>query len=203
MQSLKFYLRRVFLAVSLLGISTSLKASIPDDVPICQVCLSSQSHALLRHLNRLEGFYQLYRWGEFKMRDLYYHELWQARHRQLDPLSKEERKKGQEDEELLKPEQLEDYLFLMDYKINYEIIFRITHPAKLKNKDTVLQDICERIAPESALAQLFYGITRKKLGDDTEASNRAVIAKRLVDQSAYWQKRFDVLDLYALLEQIK
>lgn len=105
-------------------------------------------------------------------------------------------------EELLKPEQLKDFLFLMDYKINYEVIFAITHSAKFKNKDTVLRDICERIAPESPLAQLFYGITRKKLGDDAEASQRAAIVKKLLNESAYWQKRFDALNLYSFVEQI-
>ena len=108
---------------------------------------------------------------------------------------------GQPDE-LIRPEQLEDYLVLMDYKINYEIIFGITHPVKLTNKDTVLKDICERIAPDGPMGQLFYGITRKKLGDDAEAQKRAKIARELLSQSAYWQKRFEALDLYSLLDTI-
>lgn len=105
-------------------------------------------------------------------------------------------------EELLNPEQLKDFLFLMDYKMNYEIILAITSPEKLKNKDTVLGDICERIAPESPMAQLFYGITRQKMGDGAEARRRAQITKELVAQSAYWQKRFDVLNLYPLIVSI-
>jgi len=103
---------------------------------------------------------------------------------------------------LLKPEQLKDFLFLMDYKMNYEVVFAITRPEKLKNKDTVYSDICERIAPESPLAQLFYGITRKKLGDNAEASKRALLVRKLVRESAYWKKRFNALNLYSLIEQI-
>lgn len=102
----------------------------------------------------------------------------------------------------LKPEELRDILFLMDYKMNYEIIFAITHPAKLRNKDIVLHDICERVAPESPLAQLFYAITRYKLGDKAEALRRAALVRQLVAQSAYWQKRFDVLNLFPLLGPI-
>ncbi len=105
-------------------------------------------------------------------------------------------------EEPLKHEQLGDLLFLMDYKINYEAIFAITRLEKLRNKDMFLRDICERIAPESPMAQLFYGITRKRLGDDTEASRRATVVRKLLNESAYWQKRFEALDLYPFIERI-
>lgn len=97
---------------------------------------------------------------------------------------------------------LDDYLFLMQYKLNYEVVFRITNEIKLRNKDMFLRDVCERIAPYSVLDQLFYGITRKKLGDNQEAAKRADIVSKLLVESAYWRKRFEILDLYSLLDSI-
>lgn len=105
-------------------------------------------------------------------------------------------------EDPLKPEDLADYLILMDYKINYEIIFGITNPVKLRNKDMVLRDICERIWPSGPFGQLFYGITRQKLGDQEEASLRAIKTREILEKSAYWQKRFEALDLYTLIDSI-
>ena len=105
-------------------------------------------------------------------------------------------------DDLIKEEHLDDYLFLMSYKLNYEIVFKITNEYKLKNKDMFFADICERMAPESALDQLFYGITRHKFRDKVEAAKRAVKVRELLAQSAYWQKRFEVLDLYPLVDSI-
>ncbi len=105
-------------------------------------------------------------------------------------------------EDLINPDLLDDYQFLMHYKLNYEVVFRITNELKLRNKDMFFEDVCKRVAPDSVLDQLFYGITRKKLGDDAEAMERAVIVRGLLNESAYWQKRFDALDLYPFIEQL-
>ena len=105
-------------------------------------------------------------------------------------------------EDLIKEEYLDDYLFLMSYKLNYEIVFKVTDEYKLKNKDMFFADICERVAPESVLDQLFFGITRKKLGDTAKAAKQAVKVRELLTQSAYWQKRFEALDLYTLIDSI-
>lgn len=105
-------------------------------------------------------------------------------------------------EDPINPEHLDDYVFLMRYKLNYEVIFRITNEIKLRNKDIFLEDVCKRVAPQSVLAQLFYGITRQKLGDDQEANQRAKIVRELLTKSAFWRKRFEVLDLYSLLDYI-
>ncbi|MDP3792405.1 MAG: radical SAM protein [bacterium] len=105
-------------------------------------------------------------------------------------------------EDLIKPEHLDDYQLLMQYKLNYEVVFRITNEFKLRNKDMFFADVCERVAPYSVLDQLFYGITRKKLGDDAEASRRAKRVRELLEESAFWQKRFEALDLYPFIEQI-
>lgn len=105
-------------------------------------------------------------------------------------------------EDLVRTEYLDDYLFLMKYRLNYEAVFRITNEFKLRNKDMFFEDVCKRIEPENVLAQLFYGITRKNLGDSAEASRRAAKTRELLTQSAYWRKRFKTLDLYPLIDSI-
>ncbi len=103
------------------------------------------------------------------------------------------------------PEQkdLGDYWFLTDYKLNYEIILGLRNPAKLKKKALILNDICRRIAPENPLAHLFLGIISQKSGQNAEAQNYADTVERLVNESRYWQKRFDALELYDLLSSLR
>ena len=99
-------------------------------------------------------------------------------------------------------QQLMDYWFLMDYKVNYEKILGINDSVKLKKLYLRMNDICERIAPHSANAQLFQGVIERKLGNVQEAKRRALLAKNIVDGSAYWQKRFDALELYSLMDEL-
>lgn len=107
-------------------------------------------------------------------------------------------------------QELMDYWFLMDYKVNYEKILGISEPIKLRKLYLRMHDISERIAPHSAIAQLFQGVIERKLGNEREAKRRAIMAKRIVhgsgekddNGSAYWQKRFDALELHSLLGEL-
>lgn len=105
-------------------------------------------------------------------------------------------------EEVPNEDQLKDYWFLIDYKLNYEKILGINDPIKLRKLSLQLADICDRIAPDSAIAQLFDGIIRQKLGNTALTQQRSIKTKELVAESAYWQKRFDALDLHNLLETL-
>lgn len=113
-------------------------------------------------------------------------------------------------EEVPTQQQLMDYWFLMDYKVNYEKILGINEPIKLRKLYLRMHDICERIAPHSAIVQLFQGVIERKMGNDEEARRRAVMARRIVygsgekddNGSAYWQKRFDALELHSLLGEL-
>ena len=105
-------------------------------------------------------------------------------------------------EEIPSEDKLKDYWFLMDYKINYEKILGINDPIKLRKLSLQLEDICNRIAPDSAIARLFYGINMHKLNDISLAKQSIAEAARLVDESAYWQRRFETLDLFNLLNSI-
>jgi len=102
-------------------------------------------------------------------------------------------------DEIPTQQQLMDYWFLMDYKVNYEKILGIDDMIKLRKLYLRVYDICERIAPSSANAQLFQGVIERKLGNFREAKRRALLTTNIVNRSDYWQKRFEALDLYSLL----
>lgn len=103
------------------------------------------------------------------------------------------------------PEQkdLGDLWFLMDYKINYEKILGISDPIKLDKIGKMLKDICGRVAPENPLGHTFYGLCLKKLGDKETPVKLAKSAEDILTESAYWRKRFEVLGVYDILNQIK
>ena len=105
-------------------------------------------------------------------------------------------------DEVPNKEQLGDYWFLMDYKVNYERILGVTDQTKLLKISSTLIDVCDRIAPESPIAHLFQGVIEKKINHPKEAERRTLIAKRLVDESAYWQKRFEALELFDLMNSL-
>ncbi len=107
-------------------------------------------------------------------------------------------------------EQLKDLWFLIDYKLNYEKILKVDDPIKLGKLSLQLEDICNRIAPDSAIAQLFYGITEQKLGN-TELARKQIKNTKLIVEgdgtkenigSAYWQKRFETLELFDLMNSL-
>lgn len=92
-------------------------------------------------------------------------------------------------------EELDDLWFVVDYRINYELIFRMTDPVKLEKKRLVLRDIADRITQNNPLANYFLSEVEMRLGDAPEAVRRATLYKKYLDQSAYWQTRFEALGL--------
>ena len=97
---------------------------------------------------------------------------------------------------------LGDIWFLMDYMINYHQLVRISDPVKLKKIRTMLVDICERIAPDSPMGWLFKGIVDQKLGDLQSARTVIPLTRDIVSESAYWQKRFETLGLYHVVQNL-
>ncbi|TVM00944.1 MAG: hypothetical protein CV087_11705 [Candidatus Brocadia sp. WS118] len=91
-------------------------------------------------------------------------------------------------------EQLKDVWFLVDYKVNYERILTEDRVIKLHMLQKMLRDICDRV-PENPLSTLFLGILEQRLGKSKESQERKVQAKTYLDNSTYWQKRFEVLNL--------
>lgn len=72
-----------------------------DKVPACKLHYNEAKNQMLWEVDRLEDFYVQYRWVETKIRILTYENLWQARQDGLDPLSKEKRAEGNEEEDRL------------------------------------------------------------------------------------------------------
>ena len=72
-----------------------------DKVPDCNAHYQDAKSQLLNESERLEQLYALYRWLEAKVRHLTYEKLWQARQFSMDPLSKEKREEGNEEEDRL------------------------------------------------------------------------------------------------------
>lgn len=109
----------------------------------------------------------------------------------IDILKEDKTKVPSEDE-------IKDIWFLMDYKINYEKILTEDRTIKLIMLQKMLLDICNRVK-ENPLSTLYLGIIEQKLGNYSKSQELKNIAKMYVDDSAYWQKRFEVLDLYKSL----
>ena len=92
-------------------------------------------------------------------------------------------------------ESLPDLWFLVDFKMNYEPIYNMIHPVKLRHRRLMLKDVADRITKDNPLANYFLGLVEEKLGDLGEASRRREIAGTYLGQSAYWQSRFSTLHL--------
>lgn len=98
-------------------------------------------------------------------------------------------------------EKLGDIWFLMDYKVNYEKILNLGDVIKLRSLGKWLEDVCDRITKENPLANLFLGVIESKLGNSRESRRRKSIARSCLQDSVYWQRRFEALELYSLLEE--
>lgn len=94
-------------------------------------------------------------------------------------------------------DEIKDIWFLMDYKVNYEKILTEDRPIKLIMLQKMLLDICNRVK-ENPLSTLYLGIIEQKLGNYSKSQELKNISKMYVNNSAYWQKRFEVLNTYEL-----
>ena len=98
-------------------------------------------------------------------------------------------------------EQLDDIWLIMDYKLNYEKILNENCSFKLKKMQKFLWYVSNRMTKNHPLAALFLSLVYRKLGDLENASAYISHSKEYLDQSAYWQKRFNILSLDHLLTE--
>lgn len=94
-------------------------------------------------------------------------------------------------------EQIKDIWFLVDYKVNYEKILTENSLIKLKMLAKMLEDVSYRVK-ENPLSTLFLGVVEQKLGNNDKSQELKKLAQTYLDNSSYWQKRFEVLNLYKL-----
>ncbi len=98
-------------------------------------------------------------------------------------------------------EELNDLWLVADYKINYEPILYLEDKCKLVKLNSILNDISNRMTSANPLSNLFLGITELKLGNVAEKNRRFMLSKGYLENSSYWQKFFNALELnkyYAL-----
>ena len=92
-------------------------------------------------------------------------------------------------------DELRDYWFMVDYKINYERLLHMQDKKKLQKIGSMLRDVVDRVTRENPLGNLFLGVIEEKLGNPTESGRRVALSETYVARSAYWQARFNALRL--------
>lgn len=97
-------------------------------------------------------------------------------------------------------EELKDVWFLMDWLLNYKPILKQTNRIKLELKRLFLTDICQRKTVGNPLSTMFLGIVEAKLGNINDAVKNFEQAKRFLSESAFWQVRWDALNLQEIIE---
>ena len=90
----------------------------------------------------------------------------------------------------------------MDYRVNYEQIPNQTDPIKLTMKRLMLRDVRDRVPKHIPMASLFLGIINQKLGNHEEAADNFEETKLYLEESAFWQVRFEKLGLTKLLDRL-
>ena len=97
--------------------------------------------------------------------------------------------------------ELNDMWLIMDYEANYKKILNEIHPSKLKKMNQLLFDVSFRMTKENPLSTLFLGIVLSKLGNHNEAKRYYRLSKNFLDKSAFWQKRFNILEINNIAKQ--
>ena len=97
--------------------------------------------------------------------------------------------------------ELNDMWLIMDYEANYKKILNETHPSRLKKMNQLLFDVSFRMTKENPLSTLFLGIVLSKLGNHHEAKKYYALSKNFLDKSAFWQKRFNILEINNIAKQ--
>ena len=97
--------------------------------------------------------------------------------------------------------ELNDMWLIMDYEANYKKILNEIHPSKLKKMNQLLFDVSFRMTKENPLSTLFLGIVLSKLGNRHEAKKYYALSKNFLNKSAFWQKRFDILEINNIVKQ--
>ena len=91
--------------------------------------------------------------------------------------------------------ELNDVWLLMDYKVNYQKILTEEEPLRLKKMERFLTDVSTRMTVDNPLSTLFLAVVKHKLGDLSTARYYSSKSKDYLQNSAYWQERFRILDI--------
>lgn len=121
----------------------------------CTARYEGRQKEILKGVRRLELYYSQYRLSEFKIRRLMYEKIWQARTDGNDPLSKEKRAQGQEEEKRLAP-------VLRDLRQESETASNgfLKSLQALQQADANVSPICPRSDFRTCLAQAYQPVYR-------------------------------------------
>lgn len=100
-------------------------------------------------------------------------------------------------------EEMEDLWFTIDYRINYEPILTMTDEARLHKKVAMLKEICARMTTDNALGLMFLGVASQRAGLFEQAQAATAEARRCLNESEFWQLRFDRLQIKKHLVELE
>lgn len=98
--------------------------------------------------------------------------------------------------------ELDDIWFSVDYKLNYRKILRIKNKDKLEVIKLMLDQITDDYTKDNALGNTFLAYIEKELGNEKAFDKRIKLAKKYYNESAYWQVRFEALEIDKVLQSL-
>ena len=90
--------------------------------------------------------------------------------------------------------ELDDIWFYMNWRLNFQRLFKENRPVKLRQQLTWLEYVSTKTAPDNALILYFYAYLQHKVLGRIEDSLMVNLAERL-ETSEYWQTKFDLIGL--------
>ena len=98
--------------------------------------------------------------------------------------------------------ELDDIWFVADYELNYKKILKIKNLKKLDVIKKMLIQLVDEYTKENALGNTFLAYIHKKLGEKIEFKNRRTLANKYLENSRYWQVRFEALGTNDVLNNL-
>jgi radical SAM superfamily enzyme YgiQ (UPF0313 family) len=99
-------------------------------------------------------------------------------------------------------QELDDIWFSVDYKLNYEKLLHIKNKDKLEVIKLMLSQITDQYTVDNAMGNTYLAYIEKTLGNEEAYYKRLKNAKKFVDESAYWQVRFEALKIDNVLSSL-
>lgn len=99
--------------------------------------------------------------------------------------------------------QIKDIWFMMDYKINYEKLWKLDNPIKLRMLRKMFINICDKTHKENALGNLYFALIDYKLGHYEDSKRRLGLARQHSQGSQYWEVRFEALKLNDMIKKLE
>lgn len=90
-------------------------------------------------------------------------------------------------------EDLIDIWFIMDYKVNYEKMWRLENPVKIEMLHKLFISMCDKTHKENALGNMYFALLEHKRNDKTQANYRLKLAEEFVRGNDYWRVRFPIM----------